>query len=376
MSKSEVDLEPLRRQIDECDQELLACAAKRMQLVQQVLKAKHRTGHALFDREREKLLVQRFDDLAVSAKLDRNLALGLVKVLLAASHKLQESQSSQAASGSAERKRILIVGGGGRMGKCFSTAFSRRGHTVKILEKGENNSELITQSDVVMLCVPISAVESVARQIAPLVSPKAILIDINSLKHSVCQIMLESCPGEVLGTHPMFGPSVSTFWRQKLVICPVRRAALTNWAIAEFEAMGLELIESTPEVHDKMMVLVQALTHFAKLVTARAQLRSGIQLDQALKYTSPIYRLELAIIGRLFSQDPALYAEIEIANPDAARIRQIFCEEAQKLSTLFAEGKRQEFCQDFAEVKDYLKDFSKEALNISERVIQSLIEEP
>ncbi|MDI8296325.1 hypothetical protein MJI53_23840, partial [Salmonella enterica subsp. enterica serovar Anatum] len=36
----------------------------------------------------------------------------------------------------------------------------------------------------------------------------------------------------------------------------------------------------------------------------------NVQLEQLLALSSPIYRLELAMVGRLFAQDPQLYADI------------------------------------------------------------------
>lgn len=50
-----------------------------------------------------------------------------------------------------------------------------------------------------------------------------------------------------------------------------------------------------------MMGIVQVLTHFGFIAMGRALKASGSPLAASLPYTSPIYRIELAMVGRLFS---------------------------------------------------------------------------
>ena len=45
----------------------------------------------------------------------------------------------------------------------------------------------------------------------------------------------------------------------------------------------------------------------------------NVQLEQLLALSSPIYRLELAMVGRLFAQDPQLYADIIMSSENNRR---------------------------------------------------------
>lgn len=272
---------------------------------------------------------------------------------------------------------VLIVGGKGKMGKLFGQAFKAYRCRVTVLEKDDApEPSKISKADVVMLSVPMKEAASIAASVAPHVRENALLFDINSLKTEICSIMKERCSGEVLGTHPVFGPTVSTLRNQKMVICPVRAGARASWLLTALGEMGLDLIETSPEHHDKMMAIVQVLTHFSKIVLGETWKRSGIPIEDTLKYVSPIYRLELAVTGRLFAQDPALYAEIEMANPFASEIRENMIQAANDVGSLLKDGNRDAFCSMFKDIQRYLHGFSEDAMKLSDAIVQFMVELP
>lgn len=45
----------------------------------------------------------------------------------------------------------------------------------------------------------------------------------------------------------------------------------------------------------------------------------NVRLEQLLALSSPIYRLELAMVGRLFARDPQLYADIIMSSENNPR---------------------------------------------------------
>jgi chorismate mutase / prephenate dehydrogenase len=74
------------------------------------------------------------------------------------------------------------------------------------------------------------------------------------------------------------------------------------------------------------MTFVQALRHFATFAFGDFLCRQQINLPATLELSSPIYRLEMGMIGRLFGQDPELYAEIIFATPERrALLRDFVC---------------------------------------------------
>jgi prephenate dehydrogenase len=43
--------------------------------------------------------------------------------------------------------------------------------------------------------------------------------------------------------------------------------------------------------------------------------RLGVDIRTTQEFTSPVYQIELSLVGRLLAQDPDLYADILIENP-------------------------------------------------------------
>lgn len=274
-------------------------------------------------------------------------------------------------------ERILIAGGQGKMGRLFARAFEERGYLVDSLDQGQKvEAARVAAADAVMLSVPMDLAVDVARQIAPLVRPDALLFDINSLKFEICRVMSEECPGEVVGTHPMFGPTVQSLQKQKIVLCPIKAGDRAGWLKNELGALGMEIHETTPETHDRMMATVQVLTHFNKMALAEAWRRCGVEFSETLDFVSPIYRLELAMVGRLFAQDPGLYADIELSNPWGNEVRENFLSAASKLQEILASGDREAFCRLFLEIRKDLHGFSSDAMELSDAIVDFMVHKP
>jgi prephenate dehydrogenase len=73
------------------------------------------------------------------------------------------------------------------------------------------------------------------------------------------------------------------------------------------------------------MTFIQALRHFATFAYGWHLSREQANIDRLLALSSPIYRLELAMVGRLFAQDPHLYADIILSSPqNLAMIRRYY----------------------------------------------------
>ncbi len=120
---------------------------------------------------------------------------------------------------------------------------------------------------VVIICVPISAMQDTLKQIAPLLKPDTIVVDVCSVKVYPVQWMRELLPTsvDILATHPMFGPdsAARSVFGYKIVLCPERiRPGRYEKIKRVLLDTGLKLIETSPEEHDKKIAVSLALTHF------------------------------------------------------------------------------------------------------------------
>ena len=120
----EPTLETLRQQLDVLDERFFGLVAERKSIVSKIAGVKATQQKAVFDREREKDVVQSHLRHAKEAGLSSEVGQSVSRTLLAASHRLQGRSLQK----STETKRILLVGGKGGMGRLLGRLFEDRGH--------------------------------------------------------------------------------------------------------------------------------------------------------------------------------------------------------------------------------------------------------
>jgi len=123
------------------------------------------------------------------------------------------------------------------------------------------------RQDLLLVCVPMSAFESVIRRIGPLVRPGALVVDVCSVKEHPVRAMRRWLPrsAHILATHPNFGPdsAADSLAGRKVVVCRVRLPdPLYRRVKSAFERRGLVVVEMSPRDHDKRMASSLVLTHF------------------------------------------------------------------------------------------------------------------
>ena len=219
-----------------------------------------------------------------------------------------------------------IIGGTGKMGRLFGSVLARHGFEILVSGRSTplSNRQLAGESDLVMVSVPIRSTVGVIGEIAPLLTGDQLLCDLTSLKGEPVKAMLSS-RAQVLGTHPLFGPTVSSLRNQTIILTPARcGTALSLRLPGIFRDEGANLVVMAPEDHDRLMAVIQGLTHFGNLCMADAIRRTGTDLAAALKATSPVYRIQMGLIGRLLSQDPTLYGDMLQLNPFVPEVLSAF----------------------------------------------------
>jgi prephenate dehydrogenase len=220
-----------------------------------------------------------------------------------------------------EKFPIGIIGGAGGMGRWFGAFFEQAGYTVHVsgLASGPRPAEMAATCPVVIVSVPIGVTETVIREVGPHMKKDSLLMDLTSLKAGPVRAMLEASASEVVGLHPLFGPGVTSLKGQNVVLCPARAARWLPWVQDTFGKKGATLIETTPERHDEVMAVVQALNHLNTLVLGLSLREAGISREELERFSTPLFRARLEAVENLFSH-PQLYAEIIAGNPHISRI--------------------------------------------------------
>ena len=272
--------------------------------------------------------------------------------------------------------RIGIIGGTGKMGQFFRKFFESNNCNVLISSRRTKLKPIdcVKSSDVVIVSVPISVTLQVIREIAPLINKGSLLIDTTSIKKEPVEAMLIHSKCEVIGMHPLFGPSVSSIKNQTIVICPARTKKWLEWIINIFEKNKAKIKITTPKKHDEMMSIIQGINHFSTLSAAYAMKNLGISVKESLEYTSPIYKLRMAMVGRILNQDPRLYASIEIMNPENKKALSLYLSSCKKLQRIIQSKNTEEFVEYFKECSEFFGSFKKEAEELSDYLIEKMVE--
>ena len=365
----------VRAMIDALDRDLLQIMAKRMALVAEVAAYKRQFGLKIRDASRERELLRDRHERAKALGLPSDEIESIFRLLMRSSRDHQAALRAEVPMDAAAYT-VAIIGGHGHIGRVMARLFGDLGHRLLLVDTDTSlrADEAAAVADVVVISVPIDVTDAVIREVGPHVREDALLMDVTSVKEAPIRAMLEVTRASVVGTHPMFGPSVHTLQGQRVVVCRARGDMWADWVTQSFAARGLVITEATAIQHDRAMSVVQVLTHFQTQVQGLTLSRLGLPLAETMPFTSPAYLLELYVAARHFAQDPALYGSIEMRNPRTAEITAVFGQSVQDVADILARGDQAAFSKLFDDVRMFFGDFTAEALEQSSFLIDRIVE--
>jgi chorismate mutase/prephenate dehydrogenase len=366
-------MDSLRRQIDAIDTQLVNLLVQRRHVVEQVAEVKREYDLPVSHPAREENLISARRRQAEAAGLDPDYVEDLFRTMLRHSRAGQLDAISR--SGVRPGATVLIVGGLGGMGRFFSHWFRQSDYQVRILDREDwaQVQALTSGIDLCLLAVPIDLTPAVAARIAPHLPRECVLADITSLKQGPVQAMVASHAGPVIGLHPLFGPATKTMDRQIIVVNQGRDPQRCQWLLDQLTVWGNVLVQTTAEEHDDLMGIVQALRHFATFTFGQFLYARNVPISRTLELSSLIYRLELAMVGRLFAQDPSLYAEIIFATPGRLGLLKEYIQSLQQNLDLLQRSDKAEFTARFREIAAWFGPFSEQAMRESTFLVDKLV---
>ena len=225
-----------------------------------------------------------------------------------------------------------------------------------------NTREEIIDSDITVFSVPIAYTTKIIKMYAPYLKLWSMVLDVTSIKKEPAKALKKYAPKWVfvLPTHPMFGPYVSSIAGQIFVLCPLKNKdkedsrykflkdfLINSWA---------KVVEETPEEHDKMMAVVQGLTHLNMFVLADTMKKLNFPIKKSFNFVSPIYKIMISSVGRYVWQNPKLYADIQMNNSEVLNVCKEFMKSVQEFNNFVLEKNEKSFIDNIEESKKYFKD--------------------
>lgn len=288
--------------------------------------------------------------------------------------------------------QVAIIGGTRGLGNWIANFLKERGCDVIITGRNSlmgmeisekigvsytsNNIEAASGADIVILAVPIDVTPKIIKEVAPYLKEGSLLMDVTSVKEEPSRAMEEVIPDgvEFIPTHPMFGPRIKSLEGQVVVLTPLDKGKWYEKVNKFLESENARVIETTPQIHDQMMSIVQGLTHFAYISIAVTLERFQVDVKMSRKFASPVYSLMLDMIARIVSQNPYMYYSIQTQNHYVAEVHKQFSSTIDELNDILTHNNEERFVEVMSSAAKYLDDLEA-SLGRSDKAISVLTEE-
>jgi len=350
-------LKAFRNEIDEIDSQLVELLAKRRAVTTKVGELKSQVGMPIYAPAREVELLTLRRQQAIEAGVSPELIEDILRRLMRDSYISQDASGYQCIN--PDCKKVVIIGGDGQLGKIFVDLFRRSNYQVTVLEQADwpRSEVILADVSVVIVAVPIRLTSMIIQKLNVL--PRdCILADVTSIKEMPLYEMMKIHQGPVVGLHPMFGPDVSGLIKQTIIACEGRSPEQYNWLLEQFKVWGAKIYPVEALAHDQAMSMVQVMRHFSTIAYGYHLMTEGADISQLVEMSSPIYRLELIMVGRLFAQDPVLYSDIIFSNHDNVAMMKRFAYRFLELLEDVEMGDKDAFVTMFSQVSEWFGDYA------------------
>ncbi|WP_322406044.1 bifunctional chorismate mutase/prephenate dehydrogenase [Idiomarina sp. PL1-037] len=362
-------LSELRNAIDATDNELIEIIARRAKLTAAVGETKRSLKQPLYVPQRERSLIKARRSKAKEAGLSEDLIEDVIRRIIRESYR---TQTAQAAATSTQLERpVVVFGGRGALGARLVSQLRQTGYSVMTIDKDDDwpGKDDLSRAQLVLMSVPVNKTVDLIKQLPPL-AEDCVLADVTSIKAAPLNAMLAQHSGPVVGLHPMFGPSVQNLAKQLVVVTHGRQPERYQWLLDQFVNWGAHLHEVNADKHDDAMGWIQAMRHLSTFAYGVHLANERVDIKELLELSSPIYRMELMMIGRLFAQNAELYADIIAANKGQFSSIRRYLQQFSAIIDDIESGKKSDFISLFDEVSQYFGEFSSQFLKESESLVQ------
>jgi len=268
--------------------------------------------------------------------------------------------------------KVAVIGGSGKMGRWFARHLLAEGNEVvisgrtvsKVREAREElgvdaapNAEAVKGAKIILLSVPIETFADIVTELAPHIRPEQVVMDVTSVKVMPVAAMHRHLPTRrILGTHPLFGPGAQGIAGQNFVLTPTsaEERTLAGKVRDYLEARGARVSLMTPEEHDQKMAVILGLSHFIAIVAADTLLSAGRDTQPAA-LGSTTYKVLLTLVESVISENPELYASIQMNLPGVPEIEALLQGKVAAWAEMVQKKDRDAFIRQMKTLKSRMK---------------------
>lgn len=182
--------------------------------------------------------------------------------------------------------------------------------------------DAVRHAELVVLSAPVAGLAALAREIAPALSPTAVVIDVGSVKGSVSRAIDPFLGGQFVACHPMAGTERSgpaaaddrLFEGKLCFVCPGAHTTAAAQAVATafWHALGGRVLTVDVDRHDALMAAVSHLPHVAAYALAASLAGVMPVLEAGGPAAAPT--TSLRDTTRIAASNPAVWRDILLEN--------------------------------------------------------------
>ena len=185
--------------------------------------------------------------------------------------------------------------------------------------------EAVTDSDLILLGVPLGAMQSVLEEMKPFLKPNAIITDVGSAKMSVIEAVEAAfghIPAQFVAGHPIAGKEKSgvtaatadLFVEHRVILTPTEETDSEALQTVEnlWKALGAIVTSMKPDYHDEVLAATSHLPHLLAFSLVD-MLNEHHELGNVFQYTAGGFR----DFTRIASSDAVMWRDISVSNSKA-----------------------------------------------------------
>ncbi|AKM10899.1 prephenate/arogenate dehydrogenase family protein [Croceicoccus naphthovorans] len=189
----------------------------------------------------------------------------------------------------------------------------------------EELADAVADADLIVLCVPVRAMESAAAALAGKIKPTCVISDVGSCKQSVAEAIARALPGQpVVPAHPVAGTEHSgpeagfatLFQNRWCILTPGKDSdpQAVERVSAFWANIGATVDTMAPDHHDLVLAVTSHVPHLiAYTIVGTASDLEEVTRGEVIKYSAGGFR----DFTRIASSDPTMWRDVFLSNKQA-----------------------------------------------------------
>lgn len=281
-------------------------------------------------------------------------------------------------------KKISIIGINGGFGKLFSGLLSRKdGQLIGVDQQASiyenapainyiqadvfdfktNLPAALQETEVLLFCIPEAVLLKVYQPILQTLSPGTLVIDTLSVKSLILDLANSRNDLEILSINPLFAPDLG-FQDQNIAAVSIHAGERTAIFLQFLREWGAQVSLMSAAEHDQLTAITQVATHFSLLSFGACLQKWGYQ-PKTERFT-PVHEILLSLVGRMISQNAAVYWKIQTDNPYGQAARDLYLQSTREINEMIG-------ADEFASFEKLFSDIGRANHAIAEELKQNFL---